>query len=239
MPIVLGKKDVIKKTPGGVSNGKWNVTTHNHDVGDGGLLLVSVAVNRNTPITWAKYNGVRMTQVFMHDHGSPVQQRNALWVMYNPPPGAHALQIKFSNKTWIGVPVLVLVHSFTGTTAYSPPNTIEEPASNTPTKGDITIENGSYIYAFGQSSASIITVEIPEGVPISSSGGAVTELYNVNINSRTRGGLSNGPLTGGTYTLKNTNRNSNERVTLGAYEIRASGSTPPTPSTTGNFLLLF
>ena len=237
MPIILGNKKAFKTNSGfSDSNTLW---TYNY-THTGGLLLVSVALSRSgsrKPM-WAKYNGEDMDQVgTTSNFASSVQQRNAVYVLKDPPLGQYALTIGFNS--YVGVPIAVFIHSFTGADVGGSVINNKGPAGKQ-TQNNMTVEEGSYIYSFAHGSAAITNMEIPLGTPITSSGTPpITEMYELNNNSHIRGGLSRGPLAAGTYALKHEVKFNWQKVTMNAYEIRASGSTPPTPSTTGNFLLLF
>tara|TARA_B100001173_G_C15934983_1_gene524530 strand:- start:230 stop:895 length:666 start_codon:yes stop_codon:yes gene_type:complete len=220
MAVVIGNKTQANPTPG-ANNSQ---VSHTQNTGSDGLLIASFIMANNRNFTSATYGGQAMTQVFARNL-SGSSQRLILYVLENPPTGSNTLRINFNNAVWN--PISIYACSFTGAQAGG--NTINLAGSATPKTSTISVSDGSVVYSFGLSTNVITSIEIPQG-------NARPAEFTHNTNRQVRGGLSNGTLAAGTYTIEHNCATGG--ITMSTYEIQEKSGGGGGGATTNDFFLV-
>lgn len=223
MAVVIGNKTQANPTPGANNH----QVSHTHNTGSDGLLVVSFAMANNRNFTSATYGGQNMTQVFNRSLTASIfQQRFAIYILENPPTGSNTLRVNFNNNVFN--PISIYACSFTGAQAGG--NTINIGGSSTPRTSNISVSDGSVVYSFAISSGPVITsIEIPQG-------NARPAEFTHNTNKQVRGGLSNGTLAAGTYTIEHNSASGS--ISMGTYEIKEKSGGGGGGATTNDFFLV-
>ena len=220
MAVVIGNKTQANPTPG-ANNSQ---VSHTQNTGSDGLLVASFVMTNGSNFSSATYGGQSMTQVFSRNL-SGLSQRFALYILENPPTGSNTLRVNFNNNLWN--PISIYARSFTGAQAGG--NTINLAGSTTPKTSTISVSDGSVVYSFGISAAVITSIEIPQG-------NARPAEFTHNTNRQVRGGLSNGTLAAGTYTIEHNSGSGS--ITMGTYEIQEKSGGGGGGATTNDFFLV-
>jgi len=220
MAVVIGNKTQANPTPGANNH----QISHTQNTGSDGLLVASFVMANNRNFTSATYGGQAMTQVFARNLGGS-SQRLILYVLESPPTGSNTLRINFNNTVWN--PISIYACSFTGAQAGG--NTINLAGSTTPKTSTISVSDGSVIYSFGLSANVITSIEIPQG-------DARPAEFTHNTNRQVRGGLSNGTVSAGTYTIEHNCATGG--ITMSTYEIQEKSGGGGGATTNDFFLVM-
>jgi hypothetical protein len=218
MALTDGNKTFSNATP--ASNSA--TLAHNQDVGSDGLLLAVVTMTNTVNFTSASYGGDPMTLILNQNFGG-LSQRQCAFFIKNPKTGSNNFVINFSGQQWN--PTSVSLISFLGSSGVG--NNGVNGASATPNSQNLSVSNGSMIYATGisinaQSFGYIID------------GSTRTNLFSHNTNRQVEAAISAQGLASGSknvQTLANFGNITNVRI-----EIQEASS--PVGVAEGNWLLL-
>ena len=125
------------------------ITTHSHNVGADGLLVVSVFYINTKSVTAVSWNGVAMTKEGgWTNNDTSAAVKFDVWYLVAPDTGNHDLVYTFNSA---GGNCTSLINSFTGADQTTPLQSLSNVASNTPHSRTITISENSMIMAIGTS----------------------------------------------------------------------------------------
>ena len=150
------KGNTTNANPTPAANNKTQ--SHNHNVGDDGLIVAMVTMPNNRNFTGATYGGQTMTQLYSINRGG-LSQRMVFYYLENPPTGNNTFRVNFSANVFN--PISLHIRSFTGSGGVG--NSARTGGQSTPNSQTLTVEDDSLILMTSCSINAILTQEIPTG----------------------------------------------------------------------------
>ena len=220
MALVTGNTKFINQNPGSSAFS----TSHTHNVGDDGLLLVVMTMTSTVNFSNCTYGGVSMSLV-SNALFSGLSQRQAVYSLSNPLTGGNTFTATFSGSQWSSMSFAIL--SFTGSSGIG--NYLSTGGSSTPHSETLTVSQNSLIYASGISNNS-------QSFPYTIDGSNATNIFTHNTNKIVEGALPINNLNAGNIIIQTKTDFGN--ITNLSVEIMELGVTPPTTSPSSNWFLV-